>query len=70
MLFTPKLALVGLFLATDNAASTAGPIVDLGYAKYQGVSNTTTGLTTFFGIRYAAAPTGEAIFARPNLNVR
>ena len=36
----------------------AGPIVDLGYAQYQGVSNVTTGLNTFLGVRYAAAPTG------------
>jgi hypothetical protein len=33
-------------------------VVDLGYAKYQGFFNETSGLNTFFGIRYAAAPTG------------
>jgi hypothetical protein len=49
-----------LFLAfslTLSRSASTGPIVDLGYAKYQGVNNATTGLNTFFGIRYAAAPT-------------
>ena len=34
------------------------PIVDLGYAQYQGVSNSETGNTEFLGVRYAAPPTG------------
>jgi hypothetical protein len=34
------------------------PIVDLGYAQYQGAVDTSTNLTTFVGIRYAAAPIG------------
>jgi hypothetical protein len=33
-------------------------IVDLGYAQYQGAVDTSTNLTTFVGIRYAAAPIG------------
>ena len=42
------------------------PIVDLTYARYQGVptldaaSNATN--TQFLGIRYAAAPTGKRLF--------
>jgi hypothetical protein len=34
------------------------PTVDLGYAQYAGMINTTTGNTEFLGIRYAAPPTG------------
>jgi len=34
------------------------PIVDLGYAQYAGVINSTTGNTEFLGVRYAAPPTG------------
>ncbi|KAJ7909656.1 Alpha/Beta hydrolase protein [Mycena leptocephala] len=38
----------------------ATPIVDLGYAKYQGTVNTTTNTTTFLGIRYTATPINDA----------
>ncbi|KAJ7167191.1 Alpha/Beta hydrolase protein, partial [Mycena crocata] len=41
------------------------PIIDLGYARYQGLVNTTTNLTIFLGIRYAAAPVGELRFRAP-----
>ncbi|KAF7328399.1 Carboxylic ester hydrolase [Mycena venus] len=34
------------------------PVIDLGYAKYQGAVDTSTNLTTFLGIRYATAPIG------------
>jgi len=34
------------------------PTVDLGYAQYQGVFNGTLNVTSFTGIRYAAAPVG------------
>jgi len=34
------------------------PTVNLGYATYQGVSNSETGNTEFLGVRYAAPPTG------------
>ncbi|KAJ3542368.1 hypothetical protein NMY22_g3532 [Coprinellus aureogranulatus] len=43
------------------------PIVDLGYARYQGVSNVETGNTEFLGIRYAAPPTGKARWREPRL---
>jgi carboxylesterase type B len=36
----------------------ATPVVDLGYAQYQGTVNTTTNITTFLGIPYAAPPVG------------
>lgn len=34
-------------------------IVNLGYAQYQGVTNSTNNITAFFGLRYAAPPTGQ-----------
>ena len=44
----------------------ATPIVDLGYAQYQGVPSVdpvnNASNTNFLGIRYAAAPTGEVLF--------
>ncbi|KAJ7069667.1 Alpha/Beta hydrolase protein [Mycena amicta] len=36
----------------------AKPVVDLGYASYQGVVDESTNITSFLGIRYAAPPTG------------
>jgi len=43
----------------ENNLRRATPIVDLGYAKYGGTYNATTGVTSFLGIRYAASPTGQ-----------
>jgi len=40
------------------AAQYNDPVVDLGYAQYRGIPNDTYGVTSFFGIRYAAPPTG------------
>ncbi|KAF8868509.1 Alpha/Beta hydrolase protein [Mucidula mucida] len=40
-------------------AQDASPIVDLGYAKYQGAFSSSTNITRFRGIRYAAPPIGE-----------
>ncbi|KAI0094263.1 cephalosporin esterase [Irpex rosettiformis] len=64
MLLVTVLAL--LSLATSIYASThyihpppsIPPIVDLGYALYQGTFNATANTTDFLGIRYAASPTG------------
>lgn len=36
----------------------AAPIVDLGYAQYQGTVDAGLRITNFLGIRYAAAPIG------------
>ncbi|KAJ6603567.1 alpha beta-hydrolase [Mycena vulgaris] len=54
-------------LLASGAAVSAGhaPIVNLGYAQYQGVVDTSTNITTFLGVRYAASPTGELRFALP-----
>ncbi|KAF1953699.1 carboxylesterase type B [Byssothecium circinans] len=39
--------------------------VDLGYEIYRGVANSSTGLNTFKGIRFAAPPTGEIRWQAP-----
>ncbi|KAL0957839.1 hypothetical protein HGRIS_000024 [Hohenbuehelia grisea] len=46
------------------------PVVDLGYAKYQGVTNKTSNTTTFLGIRYAASPAGERRWHTPTYPVK
>ncbi|KAK7683629.1 hypothetical protein QCA50_013467 [Cerrena zonata] len=43
----------------------SAPVVDLGYAQYQGTVDVKTGNTHFFGVRYAAPPTGNLRFAAP-----
>ncbi|KAL4253914.1 Carboxylic ester hydrolase [Pleurotus pulmonarius] len=40
-------------------AQTWDKVVDLGYAEYRGTTNTSTNVTTFLSIRYAAPPTQE-----------
>ncbi|KAF5358811.1 hypothetical protein D9758_008542 [Tetrapyrgos nigripes] len=49
---------------TSNTESDA-PIVDLGYASYQGSFDASTNVTNFLGIRYAAAPLGDLRFRAP-----
>ncbi|KXN89063.1 Lipase 4 [Leucoagaricus sp. SymC.cos] len=41
------------------------PLVDLGYAKYEGSLNNDTGNIEFFGIRFAAAPVGTLRWQEP-----
>ncbi|PFH46775.1 hypothetical protein AMATHDRAFT_50801 [Amanita thiersii Skay4041] len=55
------IALVSLVYCSLVAAQTDRPVVDLGYAKYAGVVDTTTHSTRFLGIRYAAPPTGALL---------
>ena len=43
----------------QSTSSSNSLVVDLGYEQYQGVANSTTGLITWKGIRYAAPPTGQ-----------
>jgi hypothetical protein len=33
-------------------------VIDLGYSKYQGFYNSTRDVTSYYGVRYAAPPTG------------
>jgi hypothetical protein len=43
----------------------ADPLVDLGYARYQGYYDPTYGLNVFKGIRYAAPPIGRLRWQAP-----
>jgi len=53
-----------IFLASVRAVNSAiTPVVDLGYAQYQGVFDTNLNVTSFLGIRYASAPTGKHRFS-------
>ncbi|KAL0567354.1 hypothetical protein V5O48_014639 [Marasmius crinis-equi] len=60
-----------LLLTTAGAAfsvsprQTTAPIIDLGYAQYQGVFDPNTNVTNFRGVRYAAAPTGDLRWRAP-----
>ncbi|OAX34783.1 alpha/beta-hydrolase [Rhizopogon vinicolor AM-OR11-026] len=45
--------------------TSAAPIVDLGYSQYQGSVNTSSNITNFLGVRYAAAPTGNLRWEPP-----
>jgi hypothetical protein len=60
MFHSASLVLLALILQVGAAVSptSAPPIVDLGYAQYQGTFNSTAGTTEFRSIRYAAPPVG------------
>ncbi|EGN99360.1 hypothetical protein SERLA73DRAFT_108823 [Serpula lacrymans var. lacrymans S7.3] len=47
------------------AGNASSPIVDLGYAQYQGTLDTSTNITSFLSIRYAAPPIGELRWQAP-----
>ncbi|KAL0956172.1 hypothetical protein HGRIS_002332 [Hohenbuehelia grisea] len=49
----------------SSPSSTAVPVVDLGYAKYQGTYNVTTNTANYLGIRFAAPPIGSLRWQRP-----
>ncbi|KAJ3990187.1 alpha/beta-hydrolase [Lentinula detonsa] len=48
-------------------ASNDTPIIDLGYAKYQGVFDSANNVTNYLGIRYAAPPTENLRWRAPQL---
>lgn len=52
------------FVSFSNAVPET-PLVDLGYVKYIGTTNATTGLNYYRGIRYASPPTGERRWRKP-----
>ncbi|KAJ7470963.1 alpha beta-hydrolase [Mycena latifolia] len=56
---------VAVLLAIPLANAQTAPIVDLGYAQYQGTVDTANNITNFLGIRYAAAPLGDLRFRAP-----
>ncbi|KAI5890824.1 alpha/beta-hydrolase [Schizophyllum commune H4-8] len=51
--------LLPFFQPIFNATSIPGPIIDLGYATYEGAFDPVSNVTRFLGVRYAAPPTGE-----------
>lgn len=57
--FLCVLALASGIVATSNST----PVVDVGYAQYQGLYDPTTNTSTFFGIRYAQSPSGKYRYA-------
>ncbi|KAF7375434.1 COesterase domain-containing protein [Mycena sanguinolenta] len=52
-------------LVGSLAGAQTFPIIDLGYAQYQGAVNPANNITHFLGIRYAAAPLGDLRFRAP-----
>lgn len=55
-------------LISNVTAATINQTVDLGYATYQGIFDSATGVSSFLGMRYASPPTGvsllQCLFAR------
>jgi hypothetical protein len=68
MFHSTSLVLLALILQVDAivAPGSVPPIVDLGYAQYQGAFNSTAGTTEFQSIRYAAPPIGTLKTPRPD----
>ncbi|KAJ7505620.1 Alpha/Beta hydrolase protein [Mycena galericulata] len=60
-----------IVIAAPSINAQVSPVINLGYGQYQGTVNTSTNLTTFLGIPYAAAPIGDLRFRAPQppLNV-
>lgn len=54
---------LGLGLHRTPKDTLIDPVVDLGYAKYQGSNS--SGISQWLGMRYAAIPTGTLRFAAP-----
>ncbi|KAJ6477683.1 alpha beta-hydrolase [Mycena sanguinolenta] len=52
-------------LTVPFAGAQTAPVVDLGYAQYQGAVNPANNIAHFLGIRYAAAPLGDLRFRAP-----
>ena len=55
-----------LFISFASAGGSDGaPVVDLGYVKYAGAHNATTGINYYRGIRFAENPTGDLRWREP-----
>ncbi|KAF7311914.1 Carboxylic ester hydrolase [Mycena indigotica] len=60
-----KLSFLAAVLLNSAFGAPSAPMVDLGYAKYQGSVDPATNITSFLGVRYAASPTGNGRFRAP-----
>lgn len=54
-----------VIIACIPAIYAVAPLVDLGYAKYNGVNNG-NGISQWLGLRYAAPPIGNMRFKPPS----
>ena len=54
-----------LILSVVSQETPDNPVVDLGYAKYRGVRDSTYGIDYYYGIRYAIAPEGNLRWRAP-----
>lgn len=50
-------------LAVASTVNAGSPLIDLGYARYEGVRD--DGVLKWLGMRYADKPTGDNRFAAP-----
>ena len=57
-------ALIAALPTSDSPKWTGSPIIDLGYAKYQGVS-LEAGVDQYLGLQYAAPPLGDLRWRAP-----
>ncbi|KAH8797930.1 carboxylesterase [Xylogone sp. PMI_703] len=49
----------------SGAYSSSTLAIDLGYVRYQGIHNSTSGINAWYGIRYARPPTGQLRWQAP-----
>ncbi|KAJ3995089.1 Alpha/Beta hydrolase protein [Lentinula boryana] len=59
------LSLLCAVVSSAGAAGNSVPVIDLGYAQYQGAFDSTNNLTNYLGIRYAAPPIGDLRWKAP-----
>ncbi|KAL4259483.1 AB hydrolase superfamily protein [Pleurotus pulmonarius] len=60
-----SISLLAAFSFHLAAAQRQGPVVDLGYARYKGSIDDVANVTSFLGIRYAAAPIQDLRWRAP-----
>ncbi|KAJ7074631.1 Alpha/Beta hydrolase protein [Mycena amicta] len=56
---------ISVILSSCLGVIAAGPVVNLGYAKYEGSIDAQNNITSFLGVRYAAPPTGNLRWRAP-----
>ena len=63
--FTLTLATACLANLVNGQNTTSNPIVNLGYASFQGIVDSVNGVTSYYALRYAQPPVGELRFRAP-----